>query len=272
MPYRLIIYIVYPLLFAIACSNTLASKKNNETSPSQEPIAQTPNTFNYKVVAIYPHVANSFTEGLLYVNHYFYESAGGYGDSRIMKVIPQTAQIVKSININKNYFGEGIAIFNNRLYQLTYREQKIFVYDTENFKLIKSFDWQNGEGWGMTVNKQYLIVSNGSSNLYFLDPQTCTVQHIVSVHDNLGLVNNINSLQWIDGKIYANIWLTQYIDVINPTTGFVEGQLDCTAILEKNGLSTEGTQEMNGITYDSNNHIIYVTGKYWPAIFGLQLL
>jgi glutamine cyclotransferase len=179
---------------------------------------------------------------------------------------------VKKISLYKTYFGEGISIFNNKIYQLTWKEHKVFVYDVNTFAKTGELAWPY-EGWGMTHNNTDLIISTGSSNLYFVDPATFKIKKMISVTDNNGPVSNVNELEYVNGYIYANQYETKYIMKINAETGKVEGKMDLSNIMEKNGVhyNAEHIDVLNGIAYDSTKNSLLVTGKYWPALFEIKL-
>ena len=168
-------------------------------------------------------------------------------------------------------FGEGIAVYNNKIYQLTWQNHKVFVYDANTFKKEKEFNW-NYEGWGITHFNNQLIISTGSSNLYFVNPSTLAIEKTLGVYDNNGYIASLNELEMIEGKIYANVWGENKIIAINPASGQVEKQFDFTNILQKtNQTITTETNVLNGIAYDSVSKATYITGKNWPAIFKVTL-
>jgi glutamine cyclotransferase len=226
---------------------------------------------NYSVLKIYPHDSTSYTEGLLWLNNSIYESAGEYKQSRIQRTALETGKVLQKTPImDAQYFGEGISIINNKIYQLTYKEHKVFVYDMNFKKLPQEFSWPY-EGWGMTTDGKSLILNTGGSTLYFVDPETFKVEKTLAVIDNNGYVDSINELEYLDGYVYANRYTTNYILKINLKTGYVEGKADLTGIFEKNGVKPADKQEvLNGIAYDSTKKSFYITGKYWPALFEVR--
>jgi glutaminyl-peptide cyclotransferase len=201
-----------------------------------------------------------------------YESTGLNEKSKLLKTDIATGKILQELKLEDKYFGEGIAILNNKIYQLTYQQQKVFVYDLATFKKLKEFSWTTGEGWGMTTDGKSLILDNGGSNLYFVNPETFAIEKTVPVTDNYGPVGAINEMEYVDGFIYANIWMTDNIIKINPTTGKVEARMDLQGLLEKNGMTsdTEKGGYLNGIAYNPNTKTFYITGKLWPAIFEMK--
>lgn len=256
---------LFPLFIIVlfACNNTNISTENvNPPAPS----------IAYNIVKVYPHDTSSFTQGLVWHNNAMYEGTGLEGESKLLKTDIINGKESLKINLDKNIFGEGITIYNNKVYQLSWRNHKVFVYDFNNFKKIQEFNW-DFEGWGITHNNQNLIISTGSNNLYFVNPNNFQIEKVVGVNDHNGPVGNINELEFINGYVYANIWTSDNIIKINPTTGKVEGKLDLSNLLSKSGFSfdPEKVDVLNGIAYDSAKNSIYVTGKKWPALFEIKL-
>ncbi len=262
------------LLLASCGNNNNSTSVNNTVSDNTNP---PPPAINYTVLKVYPHDTTSYTEGLFWQNNALYESTGNYGHSQLRKNDLATGKAEKAINLDKQYFGEGISLMNNKIYQLTYREKKVFVYDAITFKKIKELEWNTGEGWGMTHNDSELIITTGSSNLYFVDPETFKIKHITGVTDNYGPVTYLNEVEYINGNIYANIWQTNYIIKIDPVTGKVLGKMDLTGLLDKSGMHYDSenfdgeNNVLNGIAYDPAKNCLYVTGKMWPALFEIKL-
>ncbi len=256
---------IFSIAFTIACNN------DKPTTPPEETVPQIP-SINYSIVKTYPHDITSFTEGLIWQNGFLYESTGNRGKSKLLKNDMATGKPVQELKLEDQYFGEGIAILNNKIYQLTYEEQKVFVYDLVTFKKIKEFAWTTGEGWGMTTDGKQLILNNGGSNLYFVNPETFAIEKTVPVTDNYGPVGAINEMEYVDGVIYSNIWMTDNIIKINPSSGKVEARIDLKGLLEKNGMTadTEKGGFLNGIAYNPNTKTFYITGKLWPAIFEMK--
>ncbi len=182
-----------------------------------------------------------------------------------------TGKIDKKIVLdNKVYFGEGITFFNGKIYQLTWKNQKGFVYDAKTFRKLKEFNYQ-GEGWGLTHDSSWLIMSDGSSNLRFLNPETLKVETIVSVVDNNGPVSNINELEYIDGFIYANVWQRDHIIKIDPVSGKVLGKINLDSIVREIRTKSETADYLNGIAYNPATKTIFVTGKLWPLVYEIRL-
>jgi len=235
---------------------------NLSTSSSSIP------TYGYKVVATYPHDPSAFTEGLTYFNGSLYESTGLYGNSSLRQVDLETGAVQKIIYLNSSLFGEGMTVFGDRIIQLTWQSHIGFVYDM-NFTLLQEFTYPT-EGWGLTNNGSCLIMSDGTSTLYFLDPVSFAFIGNVTVHDNSGPVTELNELEYINGTVYANVWQTNRIAMISPQTGQVIGWIDLTGLLPKN--ESQNADVLNGIAYDSANNRLFVTGKLWPSLFQIQLV
>lgn len=260
--------------WVIGCWLLFAACENNSTTLSNDnaatPIAQV-QPMNYSVVNVYPHDTTSFTEGLLFFKNELYEGTGMYKESRLLKVNLKTGKALQQVSLAPQYFGEGICILNNKIYQLTYQEHKVFVYDLQFRKLPQEFEWPY-EGWGMTTNGTQLIINTGGSNLYFVNPETFKIEKTVGVSDNNGYVDNINEMEWVDGFIYANKYLTDFILKINPATGQVVARADLSGILGKNNITPSSkTEVLNGIAYHPEKKTFFVTGKYWPALFEIRL-
>lgn len=271
---------IYSLLIAViiisSCSCGDEKNEQNDSANSNTAAIPAPSNINYSIVKIYPHDTSSYTQGLIWHNNTLYEGTGLEGESRLMKVDLASGKHQQKIDLAKEYFGEGITIFNDKIYQLTYKEHKVFVYDLATFKKIKEFDW-NMEGWGLTHNGKQLIVSTGSSNIYFVNPETFAIEKTVGVYDNNGYLDSINELEFVNGSIYANVYLRELIVKINPETGLVEGRIDLTNLLQKTNQTFDEEVYMangfvlNGIAYNATSNSFYITGKKWPALYEIKL-
>ena len=231
--------------------------------------------YSYKIVATYPHDSSAFTQGLVYHNNYLYEGTGLYGHSSLRQVRPADGLIRQAVTLPDQYFGEGIAIVDQRIIQLTWKENTGFVYDLTTFVLIDNFTYPT-EGWGLTYDGQYLIMSDGSSVLTFLDPHTYQPVKQVTVESITGPVEKLNELEYIDGVIYANIWLSDDIALIDPGTGVVIGWIDLSGL--RSHLAARFSPEvlaqidvLNGIAYQPDTGQLLVTGKLWPLIFTIEV-
>jgi glutamine cyclotransferase len=275
---KYILPVLPAILLSCSCNNNGDSNNGSITAVSTNVIAP-PANIAYQVINTYPHDTTSYTEGLFLQGNDLYESSGGTGKARFARIDLTTGKVLQESKINspnENFFGEGIIIFGDKLYQLTWKSQKAYVYDAKTFKKLKEFDWPH-EGWGMTHDNKSLIISTGESNLYYVNPETFAVEKIVGVTDNNGPAGNINELEFVNEYIYANKWQTNNILKINPETGRVEGILDFTDIVNKYNLQSQegegatGPEAMNGIAYDSAKNTFLITGQRWPKIFEIKL-
>ena len=224
--------------------------------------------YTYGVVNVYSHDTNAFTEGLVFDNGFLYESTGLYGNSTLRRVNLETGGLLQLISLQPQYFGEGIAVVGDKIVQLTWQSHKGFVYDKASFDLLQEFQYPT-EGWGLTYDGSRLIMSDGTANLYFLDPMTFQRVGQVTVHDS-GPVTELNELEYINGTVYANIWREEKIAVINPQTGQVTAWIDLTGIQDLKNQKPNNV--LNGIAYDANGDRLFVTGKMWPHIFEIKLI
>jgi len=223
---------------------------------------------NYTIVNRYHHDENAYTQGLVYDDGSLYESTGGYGYSTLRLVKLETGEVLQHYALPDGYFGEGIAIFDDKIIQLTWLDNKGFVYDKHSFELLQEFSYPT-QGWGITYDGNRLIMSDGTANLYFLDPQTFEKVGQVQVLHETVPVTHINELEYIEGKIYANIWKEEKIAIINPQTGQVEGWIDLSGIQDVENQDSDNV--LNGIAYDSREGRLFVTGKMWPYLFEIKV-
>ena len=234
------------------------------------PIDMTGTTLhNIRVINVYPHDPEAYTQGLVFHKGYIYEGTGLQGYSTIRKVELKTGKVVKNHQLPTKYFGEGITIYQNKLIQLTWRSHTGFVYDLQSFRLLGTFSYPT-EGWGITCDGKNLIMSDGTAILHFLDTRTFKVVRQIEVRDRGNTVPNINELEYIKGEIYANVWGTGYIVRISPLTGQVLGWIDLRVLYGLVGNAGK-IDVLNGIAYDAKGDRLFVTGKYWPSIFEIRL-
>jgi len=226
--------------------------------------------WNVQVIHAYPHDVGAFTEGLFFLNGYLYESTGLEQHSSIRKVRLETGEVVQRRDIAPQYFGEGIVNWKNRIISLTWKTELGFVFDLTNFKLEKKFSYM-GEGWGLTQDGKEIIMSDGTSQLRFLDPDTLQETHRIDVTLQGKPVPNVNELEWVKGEIFANVWKTNWILRIDPSTGRVQGVIDLNGLLQKSDIVPGQTDVPNGIAYDAKGDRLFVTGKNWPKLFEIQL-
>jgi glutamine cyclotransferase len=235
-----------------------------------------PTIYTYKIINTYPHDIKAYTQGLEYHNGFLYETTGRKGQSSLRKVAINTGKVLQKIDLDEEYFGEGMTIFNNKIYWLTWQAKKGFVYDLETFKKEKEFSYGKSlEGWGLTNNDKELIKSDGSNKIWFLDPITLKEKRFMQVYSHDRAVNNINELELIDGKIYSNKYQKNTIVIIDAKTGAVEGLADLRP-LEKEMKKTQKLvpedEVLNGIAYDKENKRLFVTGKNWGKLFEIELI
>lgn len=225
-------------------------------------------SYKLEVVKEYPHDETSYTQGLFFDDGQLYESTGQWGESSFRKVDLQTGAALQRLNFGKKYFMEGSVFFKDKLYILTWTNKLAFVYDAKTLEYLQSYSYPR-EGWGLTTDGKQLIASDGSSTLYFMD-ETLKVQRKVTVKRDGKAINLLNELEYIDGKIWANVYTTDLILIINPQDGKVEGAVDCTGLLPKS-LRDARTDVLNGIAYNPKDGKIYLTGKYWKRMYEVKL-
>lgn len=270
MKKRLIIALAIVLAILITSASyiviTNISPNNESISNNSIPIYVYPT--NVTIIRPYPHDATAFTEGLVYDNGFLYEGTGLNGNSTLRKTNLETGQVLQEISLEPQFFGEGITIFENKIIQLTWQSQTAFVYDKDSFSLLQEFTYR-GEGWGITHDDTKLIMSNGSNILTFLDPTTFKVTGTVKVTDNGTAVTNLNELEYINGTIYANVWLQDKIAIINIQTGNVTAWINLAGIYPAEYVNPDNV--LNGIAYDPAGSRLFVTGKRWNQLFEIRL-
>jgi glutaminyl-peptide cyclotransferase len=256
------------------CNDNSANTTNNNPAT---PEATAPPAVQYTVVNKHPHDTSYFTEGLEFYKGQLFESSGGNAEespypSEFGIADLTTGKVTSKVKLDKTkYFGEGITIFQDKIYQLTWVSQVGFVYDANTFQKIKEFKLPSKEGWGITHDTANLIMSDGTSNLYYMTPDSLRLLNILRVTDNYGPVGNINELEYINGYIYANQWQSNYILKINPSTGIVEGRLNLENLQKEVAASHPNADVLNGIAYDAATGKMLVTGKKWPWIYEIRV-
>ena len=223
----------------------------------------------YEVVASYPHDANAFLQGLVWHDGGFYESTGLYGQSSLRRVAFPSGEVTQQISLPSQYFGEGLAMVGERLYQLTWQAKRGFVYDRATFELLGSFPYET-EGWGLAYDGTSLILSDGSDVLTYFEPEGLQPVRTLSVTLDGRPLRELNELEWIRGEIWANVWQTDMIVRIDPSSGQVIGVLDLTGLLPRDA-RTGGEDVLNGIAYDPDGDRMFVGGKRWPLLFELRV-
>ncbi|MBB2146626.1 glutaminyl-peptide cyclotransferase [Pedobacter sp. LMG 31464] len=239
--------------------------------------AKAPIEYTYKVINTLPHDTSSYVEGLEYHDGFFYESAGDYGHSSLRKVEPSTGKIVQSTPVDKKYFAEGITVIGDKIIQLTYQEKVGFVYDKATLKKLSEFAYLTGkEGWGLAFDGQKVLNTDGSNTIFFLDKNNYNRIGSIDVYDNKEPIESLNELEYIDGKIYANVYTTDTILIINPINGAVEGRINLKGIFPAGDYFKTGDERrnnvLNGIAWDAKGKRLFVTGKKWPKIYEIKIV
>ncbi|MFT4955076.1 MAG: glutamine cyclotransferase [Brevundimonas sp.] len=231
--------------------------------------AQPAPVLGYRVVETYPHDRAAFTQGLLWRDGHLYESTGHHGASGVRQVRLEDGEVLQRQSVPRQYFGEGIVDWDDRLIGLTWRHGIGFVWEIDSFTLVTAFTY-SGEGWGLTRDDRRLIMSDGTAELRFLDPETFGETSRLRVMDDGQPVANLNELEWIEGEVWANIWGSDRIARIDPDTGRVTAWVDLTGLLPAEDRS--GADVLNGIAWDAQNRRLFVTGKYWPTLFHIEVI
>lgn len=234
-----------------------------------------PDIYTYKIVNTFPHDKEAYTQGLEFYNGYLYEGTGRKGSSSIRKVELKTGKVLQKQDVDAQYFGEGITILNDKLFQLTWQSGIGFTYDLKTFEKEKDFKYtKSREGWGLTNNGEKLIKTDGTERIWFLNPETLVEENYIEAYTNTQKVEKLNELEYINGKIYANRWQIPSIMIINPKSGRVEGVIDLkelrTEILKEQQLDDD--EVLNGIAFDKENNRIFVTGKHWSKLYEIELI
>jgi glutamine cyclotransferase len=224
--------------------------------------------YKYQVLDKYPHDRGAFTQGLIYYDDYLYESTGLQGKSSLRKIELKTGRLLKKVDLDEEYFGEGLTIFGGKIYQLTWLTGIGFIYDLDHFDKVGEFHY-DGQGWGLTHDGRSLILSDGTNRLRFMDPREFKLQRSIEVfEDNLPLTQ-LNELEFIKGEIFSNIWHKDVIARIDPATGQLTGMIDLSGLGLGLGLGSEDV--LNGIAYLEKEDCLLVTGKRWPFLFKIRI-
>ena len=226
--------------------------------------------YTFKVIHTYPHDSNAFTQGLVYHDGFLYEGTGLNGRSSLRKVRLETGEVLKQIDLPSQYFGEGIALLNDHVIQLTWRAQLGFIYDLKDFHLLRQFTYK-GEGWGLTTDGHDVFMSDGTAQVRVLDGRTLKEQRRFTVRDGDEPIDQLNELEIVEGELYANVWQTNRIARISLKTGKVLGWIDLKGILGPM-YRLESNAVLNGIAYDAEKKRLFVTGKLWPSLFEIKLV
>ena len=226
--------------------------------------------YGYRILNTYPHDIGAFTQGLIFHDGYLFEGTGTRGQSSLSKINLEDSTVLMSKNLNSRYFGEGIEVVGDRIYQLTWQSHIVFVWNKNNFDPIDTY-YNSTEGWGLAFNGTELILSDGSSSLYFLDPESFSRTKTITVTLRGNPLANLNELEYINGEIWANIWQTDFIARINPETGIVVSLIDLTGLSNETELGS-GEAVLNGIAWDERSGRLFVTGKHWSNLFQIELV
>jgi glutaminyl-peptide cyclotransferase len=273
-------------LLLAACNYDAAPTRPNSERPSPEPrpsataaVSSGPTAsaqgleeipvYTFKVIHSWHHDPQAYTQGLVFLDGDLFESTGRYGQSSLREVDLQSGRVLRKVDVPREYFGEGLTLFQGKLFQLTWKEHKGFIYEPDSFKLTGEFSY-DGEGWGLTHDEHSLIMSDGTNRIRFLDPASFKVVRTIEVYDHTAPLTQLNELEYIKGEIYANIYQTDRIVRIDPQTGKILGWIDLRGLLDADQYN-QPVDVLNGIAYDEIHDRLFVTGKLWPRLFEIQL-
>ena len=271
---RMKFYIVISALLILSACNDSGTATSTEEATKPVTGITPPQNINFNIIGTYPHDSSAYTQGLEIHGGKLYESTGDYVNSSLRITDTKTGKVLQNHFMGTaDIFGEGITIFKDRIYQLTWKNNLVNVYDLSNInKPVKTFTWSY-EGWGITHNDTELIVSDGSANLFFVNPEDFKVKSTKQVVDNLGPVDRLNELEYVDGFVYANVYGSDIIIKIDPSNGHVVGVINLPGLIKQysNGFTPDENEVLNGIAWDSASKKMYITGKHWPKMFELTL-
>jgi glutamine cyclotransferase len=271
LDYRQVIFPIAALIFIgsgefFAYGSCIEQTKN---PGGQDTVETAPVVYSPRIIDKYPHDPKAFTQGLVFENGYLYEGTGLYGKSSLRKTVLESGDVEKRLNLPARLFGEGITIVQDKLIQLTWRSHVGFVYARDSFELIRIFQYST-EGWGITYDGKRLIMSDGTEHLYFINPETYEISGKVRVYDDNGFITKLNELEYIKGLIYANVWQSSRIAIIDPLTGQVNGWIELQELVRIAG-GNNTTKTLNGIAYDEKSDRLLITGKMWPDIYEIRI-
>lgn len=258
-------------LYILGCLFLISYCGTSPGTSAASPTSRDASVYTYKIINAYPHDRNAFTQGLVFEDGILYESTGLTGRSTLRKAKLETGKLLRCCKLPSQFFGEGLAVYGNRIIQLTWKAGTGFVYDRNSFDQTGTFEYST-EGWGLTHDGSRLIMSDGTSSLYFLDPSGFGVTGKIRVYDDQGPVVRLNELEYIRGEVYANIWQTDDIVRIDPQTGQVTGRIELQGLLNPHDTEGYPVDVLNGIAYDAKNDRLFVTGKLWPKLFEIELI
>ncbi|MGV6829422.1 MAG: glutaminyl-peptide cyclotransferase [Flavobacteriales bacterium] len=231
-----------------------------------------PILYTYKILETYPHDIEAYTQGLEFKNDTLYESTGLYKKSTLRKTNYKTGEVLQNIKLQDPFFGEGITILNNKIYQLTWQQKTGFIYDLKTLKKTGTFVYHKSkEGWGLCHDGKNIYKSDGTEKIWTLNETTLAEENYIELYTNKSKVNSVNELEWVDGKIYANIYQKDAIAIVNPSNGAVEGVINLTGLKEK-VKQHEALDVLNGIAYNGEKNILYITGKNWNKLFKIEVI
>jgi glutamine cyclotransferase len=234
--------------------------------------SEAPKLYTYEIVNTYDHDITSYTQGLEFYNGELYESTGQYGESKLRKLDYKNGTVLKNINLSTAYFGEGLSVLNDKIYQLTWKEGRGLVYDVNSLEQVETFNYgQSKEGWGLCNDGQKFYKSDGSEYLWFLNPTTLAEEGSLQAYTNKGKLTNLNELEWVDGKIYANRYQKNGVAIINPENGAIEAVIDFKALKAK-VTKHQGLDVLNGMAYNPKTKTLFVTGKRWDKLFEVKII
>ena len=269
--------IQYFLIISVASLMSACNTGNSSQEDTNESnLIEAPSVMTFQVIKTHVHDTTSYTEGFEWNGDTLIESTGNYKESKLILLDTNMKEIRKPLKLNDEFFGEGTTLFKGKIYQLTYKEHKVFVYDAKTLNKITELYFPFEEAWGMTHNDTAIIVTTGGSNLYYLDPVTFKTIKTVGVYDNNGYVANVNELEYLNGKLFANVYLTDKILQIDPMTGNVLAVADLSNILAQVGVKNDPKKidagnVLNGIAYNKQRGTFFITGKMWPVTIELKL-
>ena len=262
---KILLILIILLLFGTGAILSSGASKDGIAGFFSRPIP----TYTYKIINSWPHNRSAFTEGLIFKDGILYESTGRNGSSSLRVVDLLTGGTKNKVNLENQYFGEGIAILNGKIFLLTWQSHKGFIYDQDTLSRLGEFSYE-GEGWGLTNDDHFLIMSNGTNAITFLNPETFEIEKVINVYDNDEPLVDLNELEYVKGEIYANIWHSDKIVRIHPGSGKILGWIDLTGLFP---IEERQDKEavLNGIAYDQATDRLFVTGKLWPRLFEIKL-
>ena len=232
----------------------------------------TPKLYSYELLNTYPHDITSYTQGLEFYKGVLYESTGQYGESKLRALNYKNDAILNNVNLSRSYFGEGLTVINDKIYQLTWKEGRGLIYDVNTFEILGSFNYgQSKEGWGLCNDGRQLYKTDGSENIWILNAETLEEEGFVQAYTNKGRLTNLNELEWVEGKIYANRFQKNGVAIINPINGAIEAVLDFKDL--KNKVTNHpGLDVLNGMAYNPDTKTLFVTGKRWDKLFEVRII